>query len=295
MAVYYHTTHMLHNEFGKSAAMLIEEYICSLNKYKMKTVIIPVDFSETSLNAARFAAHMFSGFLDVSILLYSMFEHEDEAENTGTYLDSLKKELLTKGNINIDCEKELGHDFIESLSRLAHQKSASLIVMGITGRSTFAQVFMGSNTLKMVDKNICPVMIIPPEAKFREVNNVAFTSDFQNVEATTPVLFIKSVLNLFKPNLHIINVDSSHYVSLTEEFQSERGKMLSMFKEFNPEFYFIGMNDFHDAINQFVYDKNIDLIVTVPRYHSFLSNIFKSGHTKKLVYHSSVPILAAHE
>jgi nucleotide-binding universal stress UspA family protein len=260
----------------------------------MKTVIVPVDFSETSLNAARFAAQMFAN-KNVNVILYSMFEDNDEAETTANYLETLRKELLTKGNNNIDCEKELGSDFIESLSRLAQQKSASLIVMGITGRSTFSQIFMGSNTLKMVDRNICPVMIIPPEAKFREIKNVAFTSDFQNVEGTTPVTFIKSVLSLFKPNLHIINVDSSHYVSLTEEFQAERGKMLSMFKEYNPEFYFIGMNDFHDAINQFVYDKNIDLIVTVPRYHSFLSNIFKSSHTKKLVYHSSVPILAAHE
>lgn len=261
----------------------------------MKTIIVPVDFSDTSLNAARFAAQMFSGHTDVSIMLYSMFEEEEETENTGIYLESLRKELCAKGNSNIDCIKELGKDFIENLSRLAHQKAANLIVMGITGRSTFSQVFMGSNTLKMVDKNICPVMIIPPEANFREIKNVAFTSDFKNVEGTTPALFIKSVLDLFKPNLHIINVDSSHYVSLTEEFQAGRAKMLSLFKQYNPEFYFIGMNDFHDAINQFVYDKNIDLIVTVPRYHSFLSHIFKSSHTKKLVYHSSVPILAAHE
>ncbi len=67
-------------------------------------------------------------------------------------------------------------------------------------------------------------------------------------------------------------MDNSHYVSLTEEYQAGREKMLSMFKEYNPEFYFIGMNDFHEAINQFAFDKNIDLIVTVPRYHSFLSS-----------------------
>ena len=147
----------------------------------------------------------------------------------------------------------------------------------------------------MVDKTICPVMIIPPEASFREKKNVAFTSDFVNVEETTPLLFIKSVLDLFKPALHIVNVDNSHYVSLTEEFQAARASMLAMFQEYNPEFYFIGMNDLHDAINQFAFDKNIDLIVTVPRYHSFLSSIFKGTNTKKLVYQSSVPILAAHE
>jgi nucleotide-binding universal stress UspA family protein len=261
----------------------------------MKTVIVPVDFSETSLNAARFAAQMFGGHDDVTIILYNMMEEEKENENIGNYLESLRKELVEKGNDNIECIKEYGKDLIEDLGRLAQQKTANLIVMGITGRSTFSQVFMGSNTLKMVDKNVCPVMIIPPEASFREIKNVVFTSDFQNVEGTTPVLFIKSVLKFFKPNLHIINVDSSHYVSLTEDYQEARAKMLEMFKEFNPEFYFIGMNDFHEALNQFVYDKNIDLIVTVPRYHSFLSNVFKSSHTKKLVYHSLVPILAAHE
>lgn len=261
----------------------------------MKTIIVPVDFSDTSLNAARYAAQMFSGQSDVSVILYTMFEDEGETETTGNYLESLKKELIAKGTIQIDCVKEYGKDLVENLGRLAQQKTASLIVMGITGRSTFAQVFMGSNTLKMVDKNICPIMVIPPDASFREIKNAAFTSDFQNVEETTPVLFIKSVLDLFKPKLHVINVDSSHYVSLTEDFQSGREKMLSMFKEYDPEFYFIGMNDFHEAINQFVYDKNIDLIVTVPRYHSFLSTVFKSSHTKKLVYQSSVPILAAHE
>ena len=261
----------------------------------MKKVIVPVDFSETSLNAARFAAQMFSGKEGIDIVLYSMFEHENEAETTENYLESLEKELQVKGNNTLECIKERGGDFIDGLSRLAQQKAATLIIMGITGRTPFGQRFVGSNTLKMVDKNICPVMIIPPEASFREIQNVAFTSDFINVEETTPYLFIKSVLSLFNAKLHVVNVDNTHYVSLTEEFQSSRAAMLSMFEEYDPECYFIGMNDIHEAINQFVFDKNIDLIVTVPRYHSFMSTIFKETHTKRLVYQSSVPILAAHE
>jgi hypothetical protein len=47
-----------------------------------------------------------------------------------------------------------------------------------------------------------------------------------------------------------------------------------------------------DAINQFVADNNIDLILTFPRKHSFLSNVFKTTNTTKLAYHSHVPIAA---
>jgi len=265
------------------------------NYFIMKTVIIPVDFSETSLNAARFAAQMLSGSKDTRIVLYSMFEDEEDSETTGTYLESLKAELELKGNKEIECVKELADDLIDSIERLVFQKAATLVVMGITGKSPIKQLLVGSNTLKLVEKNICPVMIIPPDAAFNGVNNILFTSDFQEVKESTPVLYIKTVLDFFKANLHIVNVSNEHYVSLTEQFQSEREKLLSLLKEYNPEFYFIGMNDFHEAIEQFVKDKNIDLIITIPRFHSGITSIFKLSATKKLVFHSSVPVLAAHE
>jgi len=261
----------------------------------MKTVIIPVDFSETSLNAARFAAHMLSGRQDTRIVLYNMFEDEEESETTGAYLESLKTELELKGNKEIECVKELADDLIDSIERLVFQKAATLVVMGITGKSPIKQLLIGSNTLKLVEKNICPVMIIPPDAAFKDINDILFTSDFHNVTESTPVLYIKTVLDFFKANLHIVNVSSEHYISLTEQLQAERTKLLDLFKEYNPEFYFIGMNDFHEAIEQFVIDKGIELIITVPRFHSGITSIFKSSATKKLVFHSSVPVLAAHE
>jgi hypothetical protein len=167
--------------------------------------------------------------------------------------------------------------------------------MGLTGRTALEKVFIGSNTLKLVDKNVVPVLIIPPASRFQGVKNVALTSDFKDVRMTTPSVPIKSVLELFRPALHIVNVDSAHYVSITAEYQKEKAILQEMFSEYNPEFYFIGMNDFFDAVEHFTKDKNIDILITIPRRHSFLDRMFRGHHTKKLVYHSHVPILAVHE
>jgi nucleotide-binding universal stress UspA family protein len=261
----------------------------------MKDVIIPVDFSETSLNAARYAAAMLSGKEDARVILYHMFEDDDEASTTEQYLESLKAELVTKGVMHIECIKEQGDDLIDCLGRLAYQKTAELIVMGISEKEEWRQMFIGSNTLKMAEQNICPVMIIPLEAKYTGITNIALTSDFEDVDATTPVLAIKNVLEIFNANLHIVNVDNQHYVSLTADYLAERTKMQALFAEFKPEFYFIGMNDFFEAIQQFTKDKNIDLIIIIPKNHSFMNNLFSTSHTKKLAFHSSVPILAAHQ
>ena len=86
----------------------------------MKDVIIPIDFSETSLNAARYAADMLSGKPDTHVILYNMFSDQKESETAGKYLESLKAELLQKGVANnIECVIEYGEDLIDSLGKTA--------------------------------------------------------------------------------------------------------------------------------------------------------------------------------
>lgn len=261
----------------------------------MTTVIVPTDFSPNANNAALYAGKMLTGNYDVELVLYHVYEKDGEEEDVNKTLQDLKDLLSQQSIIKIECRAEKGDDFIDSLDRLARHLDAQLIVMGISTKSKLGQVFFGSNTLKIVQRNVCPVMIIPPEAQYTEKKNVALISDFKDVQKTTPVIPIKNILKIFNPSLHIVNVDSEHYVSLTEEFLQQRQYLLESFQEFRPEFYFIRTFDVHDTIHTFVQDKKIDMLVTIPRHHSMFSNLFKISNTKKLVYESSIPILAAHE
>ena len=261
----------------------------------MNTVIVPVDFSDTSLNAAHYAVQLLTGHYGVEMVLYHMYEKASHAEESNKSLEKLKEELSKKGIVKIKTLSEQGEDFIEELEKLARHQEADLIIMGITGRTPLGQVFIGSNTFEIVEKKVCPVLIVPPAAEYKEIKNVLLTSDFKNVSGTTPTVPIKKVLKTFKPNLHIINVDSEHYVALTEEYQRERSKLVEIFSEFNPEFYFLGWYDVDEAIHQFATDKKIDLVIAIPREHSLIEKMFKPSHTKKLVYHSAIPVLAAHE
>ncbi|HEY9364610.1 MAG TPA: universal stress protein [Chitinophagaceae bacterium] len=261
----------------------------------MKTIVIPTDFSATANNAAHYAAEMLAGQYDINVILYHVYEKDGHQVAADESLERLKKELEAVAALKFECMSVKGDDVIDEIERVVRHRQANFVVMGISGKSALAQVFMGSNTLKFVKNNICPVLIIPAEAKFTGIKNVALTSDFKNVRLTTPTTPIKSMLEMFRPHFHIINVDSLHYVALTDEYRSQREEMAKMFSEFDPEFYFIGLNDFHEAIDQFTKDKEIDLLITVPRKHSFLSSLYKRSHTKEMVYQSRVPILATQE
>ncbi len=260
----------------------------------MNTVIVPVDFSETSKNAARYAVKLLTGQYGVEIILYHSYTKTSEESESKENLVTLKEELLQNRTVTINTLAEYG-DFTTELEKLSRHRQADLIVMGITGKSSLAQVFIGSNALKMAANKFCPVMIIPSNSEYNEIKNVVLTSDFKNVISTTPSAPIKKILKAFNAKLHILNVNTEHYIAISEEYELEKNKLKEMFVEFNPEFYFLRLYDIEEAINQFATDKKIDLIITVQKDHSLVHKFFTISHTKKLAYQSTIPVMVAHE
>lgn len=261
----------------------------------MHRVIVPVDFSETSLNAARYTAQMLAGKDNALAVLYHNYESPDDHDVSLNYQESLKKEFLKAGVKSVQTESEMGGDLIENISRLAHTIRASLIVMGITGKSAIRAAMFGSNTLKLIDRNLYPVMIIPPDAHYKGIKNVAFASDFKNVEEATPAALLDSALDLFKPQLHIFHVNKDISVSESPEVTGQKALFEQMFKKYDTRFHFLVKNDFYSAVDGFIKDYNIDVMITIPKHQSNSMSLFKTTHTKRLAYHSHIPILAAHE
>jgi len=261
----------------------------------MKTVIIPVDFSETSLNAARYAAQMLSGKSDTRIILYNMVSDDNDYDLAVTYLESLKTELLFKGDKLIECIWDKGKDLIDCLEKQVSKNNATLLIMGIGEKSAIQQTFLGTNTLKIAARGVCPVLIVPSQAKYNGIKHVALASDFKDVVNNTPVDSIKSVLDFFKPKLHVVHVNSEIHIAINEELKTEKNWLNDQFKEYDPQFYFLTTFDFHESIEQFSQDQQIDFIINVPHHQSFYDHFFKKSVTKKLVFQSTIPVLAAHD
>jgi nucleotide-binding universal stress UspA family protein len=254
-----------------------------------------------------YALHIAAQINDGHIILYHAFDeivagvdgsplyNDVEArKNIALWgLDNVKNSFNVPAGIEISCVAEEG-TVIKNVHKFAVTHHADMIVMGITGSTKLDQVMIGSTTLNVITHATIPVMIIPPEATYKGLKNVVFTSDFKDVEKTTPFASLLKVLNLFKAKLHIINVDSEHYIELTEEYKKERVIIEENLIGYTPEFSFIRSYDFIEGINRYVDSRNIDALITVPKKHNFLSQLFKTSHTKKLAYHSHVPIIAIH-
>ncbi|MEP6845645.1 MAG: universal stress protein, partial [Panacibacter sp.] len=200
----------------------------------MNTVIVPIDFSDTSLNAAEYAAQFLAGHDGVELILYHCYDSELGEENSLENLGNLKGRLLNFAPLNITLLAERTDDFLVELEKLARHRLADLVIMGITGgRSRREQRFMGSNTLKLAENKYIPVLIIPENSQYKGMHNILLSTDLKDVTGTIPSAPIKRILKEFTPNLHVINVNDAHYIALTEEHEAERNKLANMFDEYN--------------------------------------------------------------
>jgi len=261
----------------------------------MRTILVPTDFSETSLNAAAYATKMMTGIYGINLLIYHVYEKPEHAATVEDQLKKLKASLFDIGIVKTQILAERGQDFTACLEKFAREKKPDLIIMGITGKNKVAQTLIGSNTLNIVKKNLCPVLIVPPAAKFTRLKNIALASDFTHPPSIAIAGLIKNILSDHFARLHVVNVNPAHHVSITEAYEKVRNEMNDLFKGYEHEFHFIGLYDLPETMNMFVNDHAIDMIITMPRDHSWLGTLLGQSNTKKMGYQSTVPVLAIHQ
>ncbi len=267
----------------------------------MKKFLVPVDFSLPSESAAEYVIEMTKDISGTEIILYHVYRNvffstsNDSEEGsrkmaTDNELKIIKDFLKNTPDQKITIESE-GGSFIDNISKYVVSNHIDMVIMGINGSSRMASINIGNDTLNLIRNIHAPIMIIPPDVKFKKVKNVLFASDFKDVARRTPFDSLKKVLDFFSPKLHILNVDSEHYVELSEAYKIEKEEMEFKLKNYDPEFSFLRAYDFLDSIVTFAEAKEIDIIITVPKKQGFINHLFKI-YTRKLALASHIPIVA---
>jgi nucleotide-binding universal stress UspA family protein len=274
----------------------------------MKTIIVPVDFSTTSANAAVFACKI-AAFYGADIWLYHTYELPvalgefaypvfDMAEMQKAADGEL---AIFKGNILQQVESPITiHTLAEmntlqdGLNELCENKKPDLVVMGISGKNALTQLLVGSNTIRAIHTIKYPVLVIPPLAAFTPIRKIGFACDFEKIQQNTPIPLLKKIVIDFNADLHVLNVDFNN-TNFNEDTLNERFALNEMMGDIKPAYHNIESEDITEGINWFANKEKLDIIVVIPKKHTLVQKMFIRGHTKDLLYHTHLPILSIHQ
>jgi nucleotide-binding universal stress UspA family protein len=279
------------------------------NLHTMKTIIIPTDFLPVATNAMHYGLDMAKA-IDATVLLFhaysvpiSMMDApvilvsvEDLEKSAKAQITALKEKVdhITSGQVIVETDTRLG-DTVDELEALCDRIQPFAVIMGTSDSSGIEQSLFGSNTMSAIHRLKWPIIAMPPGRQYgKGIRKIGFACDFKKVVETTPAGVIKDVAKQFNAELHVLNVDYNNK-NFTDDIPRQNILLQSMLQEVNPQYDFIQHEDVEEGINEFAEKNNLDLLIIIPKKHTLLEGLFKKSATKKLVFHSHVPVMCIHE
>ncbi|WP_026897522.1 universal stress protein [Daejeonella oryzae] len=280
------------------------------NLFCMRSMLVLTDFSDAALNAAYYAAALSHQLGTTCMFLYHSYrsspvntympmsippEAIDTQKESLEHLNKLKDKLQVL--VNKETVIQIRTDerpLVSAVNLLSEQQHIGLIVMGITGKSNLEQILIGSNAIKIAKESSVPLLIIPKDAKFESIKRVLFACDLKKVLKTTPVQTIKSFIHALGAKLFILNVADNQLVFNADNTE-EQLKLHELWDSENAEYHYIDSEDTAEGIMKFADEHDIQLVITVPKKYGFFESLFHRTVTKKLSYHSHIPLLLLEE
>lgn len=272
----------------------------------MKTILVPVDFSEYSEFALEVAASIANdkgaNIIAVHMLgLSNAFLTKDESEevyNAMYYMKLAKKrfkEFLNKPYLKdievIDTIRNY-KDFSE-LNKVAKEFQADLIVMGSHGTSGFAEIFVGSNTEKVVRTSEIPVLVIKERMKDFNIKQVIYVSDLE-LESVGAYVKTRNFLLNFDCELEMLFVKLPEYFHSTREMSDKYNKFLDatgLNELVPPEIRYYDDYSLESGVFNYCKKHEEDVIIIPTHGRKGLSHFFYGSYGEDVVNHSTIPVL----
>lgn len=274
---------------------------------KIKNILIPTDFSENARNAIDFTIRFFENdpvnyfFLHVyhvpvvtpempADIIYKTIEENQKIAKKA--LSDLCRELRSSYG-ELSCEFLIKQEPLkDAVSDTVKEKAIDLVAMGTHGASGLKKFLFGSNAASMIGSVPCPVIAVPGEARFHQIKSMLFATDYHDSDLED-IAHFAGIAKKFGAELIITHI--------AEAKESDR-TMLHWFEELARKrtdypkllFLLLGKSDVAQALDNFIRDNSVELLAMSVRHRTAFGKLFSASVTKKMVYHTHIPLFAYH-
>ncbi|MFV9550304.1 universal stress protein [Algibacter sp. PT7-4] len=266
----------------------------------MKNILIPTDFSDNAWNAIAYAVKFFAK----SSCRFYLLHVNTPNKNRVALIDKNASIKLNKtlNKIKTDLPKSNRHRFftildnnylIKSIRDQVEEKQIDFIVMGTKGASDIKQIPLGSNTGNVITKVPCSTLVVPENAKYSELKEIAFPTDFLTLYTPNTLSNIANIVAENKASVRVLHIKNSKAV-LNEE-QQENKAFLDDYLGYNEHsFHFLTNTQIENQVQRFVENKHVNLITMLAKNLNYFQKILFHPTIPEIKYYTDIPFLVLH-
>lgn len=269
---------------------------------EIKKILIPVDFSNCSLNALEYGANLGRRFgaeillihcipYNVSIADPQIYPEPILSDELEEWANNKLKEMETKLGELVTRSFAIAGNAVDGIEETVYSEKPDLVLMGTEGASGLNEFFIGSTASNVIHRVKCPVLVVPGKARYVDPKNILFLFDYEGFPDSPELKNLKLFSKEFSSYVHILHVKGKnpprHFddlAALDAYFNTVKHSISSSIFE-----------HFRAGVNDFILENEISLLAIYVREHNFFERLFRVSKTDLLAFHSEIPLLAIHE
>jgi nucleotide-binding universal stress UspA family protein len=274
----------------------------------MKTILVPTDFGVSARNAMQYAISL-APAMDARIILYHTHHlpvpvsempvvYNFPPDMDGQARDQLNnciRELKQGRGQQTDIQAITTSGFaVDEIVEIAEERNVDLIVMGVSNSSKTGHLLFGSVTTGVMEQSSRPLIVVPEKASYHKPEKISLACDYGHEFSPLVTAHIKNWVKTFGARLLIINVEAPEEKIATPKAITSK-QLEAELQEVQHSIHFPAHPDVVKGLVEFDDAHAVDLLVMVPRRHSFLDKIFHTSKTRKMVFETHIPVLILHE
>ncbi len=284
----------------------------------IENILVPIDFSDYSLNACYFALH-FSVRLNAEIkLFHAFFNPMIDAmafPDAFTYQSNMA-DIFQKLEENAQKEMKIFSKKLKRYAKLKNLKNfkfttevvsgqpgdeieiqiksfrPGLIIIGTRGHGERANEVLGSVAAKVIDSAGIPVLLVTQDARLKEDELIKVLyatnfdgSDYQAIESLIRILSSYRIrIECVHFNTNADNEENCEKLSELKNFFNAKYKKIPL------ECHIIESADILSGLNSFVEDHDIDLISLTHKKRNLFFRLLNPSLAKKLLFQTKRPV-----
>jgi nucleotide-binding universal stress UspA family protein len=270
----------------------------------MKLILCPTDFSKGSENAVLYAAAMARVYKSKLLLMHC---YETPVIYTDVTISSVQIDYQVMYENSIKALKKFYAKIADKLKgvpveliiqqglpsartlEIAIEKKVDAIFLSSTTTSTVERFLIGSNTGRILKEATCPIMIIPPKAKFTDFNKIVYTTDLteENLLKSEKVV---DLAKMFRAEMIFLNVDNHFLVHDEKDLERITTRIKQFVKYPKMRGYVCSDANIADGITFFLKSEKVDCLAMATHHRNFLESIINPSITKRVAYKTDLPM-----
>ncbi|HAT75881.1 MAG TPA: universal stress protein UspA [Flavobacterium sp.] len=270
----------------------------------MKRILVPVDFSEYSVEALKVAAQIAQKNHCEIVLLHLLELPHQSNEAFGNH-NSIPEIIFFKNKAINNLEELMDSPFLKGIEVFESvelkkvdqgvidssiKNNIDLIVMGSHGTSGFKEELVGSNTEKIVRFSNIPVLVIKKGIKEFKSDKFVFASDFSK-EAQKPFRKMLEFAKIFKSKLFLVTICTPASFKTTAATEKIMNDFVSNFDLDSYSTQIYNDTNIEKGIINFSNEVDADLIGIFTHGRTGLAHFFNGSISEDLINHASKPII----